>query len=415
MQNDRPRAKVSRACAVPLLFVVAMASTAIGCADSDDGEGSVDASHDAGFDASPDAEQRADSGADGAIPADAGDAALARDAEPALDADLGPPAARFVGRTDSRGGPGVTRFGWSGSGVEFRFSGTQAAVRMDDPSGFFTVLVDGMERPRLSTMSGERTYQIVSGLTPGTHQVEIYRRTEASFGATRFFGVELNGGELLPPPPARLHRLELIGDSISTGYGNEGADSSCSFEARTQNHWLTYGAIAARNLAAELVTVAWSGKGVIYNYDEDKNQPLPELYARAVPSDAQSSWDFGKWQPEVVVINLGTNDFSTGNDPAQLLFVEAYKDFLAQLRDNYPNAWIMCLVPTLLGGTDLSTARDYITQVVAQINAAGDSRVVLRTLQFQQQGAGCDYHPSLATHASMAESLTAQLRALAGW
>jgi hypothetical protein len=72
--------------------------------------------------------------------------------------------------------------------------------------------------------------------------------------------------------------------------------------------------VLARSLDAELSTVAWSGKGVYNNYNGNRVEPMPKLYDRAVPNDKNSPWDFS-WQPDLIIINLGTNDYSTNNDP----------------------------------------------------------------------------------------------------
>lgn len=325
----------------------------------------------------------------------------------------GVPAVRFIGRTDASQA-GQTRFAWSGSGVAFRFSGTDAAVEMDDPAHFFTLLVDGKLQPVLATASGKNKYTVAQGLPSGEHEVWLFRRTEASYGPTRFYGVDLGAGTLLAPPAAAARKIEIIGDSITCGYGNEGADQYCNFSADTENHYLTYGAIAARDLGADLVTVAWSGKGVIYNYGDDKTDPLPSLYDRAIPTDSASAWDFS-WQPDVVVINLGTNDFSTGGDPTDAEFTGAYQAFLAHLRGKYAQARIVALIPTLLSGSDLTTAKSYIEKAVAARKAAGDAKVSALTLSFTQDGWGCDWHPSLKTHASMGAALSTELKALMGW
>lgn len=271
--------------------------------------------------------------------------------------------------------------------------------------------MDGQKQTDLATDSGEQLYPIASGLADGEHEVFLYRRTEASFGDTNFLGVELGSGTLLAPPPAPNRRIEVIGDSITCGYGNEGPNESCNFSADTENHYLTYGAIAARNLNAELTTIAWSGKGIIYNYGDDKNQPLPEIYDQILPYDSSSIWSFA-WQPDVVVINLGTNDFSTDGDPSETEFGGAYSAFLDHLREKYPNANIMCLVPTLLGGNDLTTAESYIQNVVS---AKNDPKIEAYSMSFTQTGWGCDYHPSLLTHASMGDALTQKLKSVMSW
>lgn len=122
---------------------------------------------------------------------------------------------------------------------------------------------------------------------------------------------------------------------------------------------------------------------------------MPELYSRTLPSAPASKWDFS-WQPQVVVVNLGTNDFSTDGDPSQAELIGAYQAFLTDLRAANPHAYILCLVPTLLAGTDLSTAQSYIEQAVAARQAAGDAS-------------------SLDTHAAMGAALTKKLQSVLGW
>jgi len=219
--------------------------------------------------------------------------------------DLG---VRFVGRVDGCKPEGA-RYAWSGSGFVAKFRGTGVSVRLNDKPNQHTVLLDGELLPKLVTVAGEQLYPLASELADEEHVLELYRRTEASSGETIVIGLELEGstdnpGELLEPPPPAARRIELIGDSISCGYGNEGT-APCTFSVDTENHYLAYGSLLARSLGAELSTVAWSGKGVIYNYNGDKLLPLPTVYDRTVPNDTKNLWDFS-WQPEAVVINLRT-------------------------------------------------------------------------------------------------------------
>mgnify|MGYP001158821158 CR=1 FL=1 len=319
------------------------------------------------------------------------------------------PAIDWIGRWDEPA-PGVHRFGWSGAGFVVRFSGTGASVTMDDAAGFFTVVVDGAVQPNLLTSGGEQTYTLATGLPDGEHTVQMYRRTEGSFGPTTIVSVDLEGELLAPPPVDR--RMEVIGDSITCGYGNEGV-SPCSFSADTENHYLTYGAIAARTVGAQLHTVAWSGKGMVYNYGDDMFEPMPEIYDRAVATDAGSSWDYA-WQADVVVINLGTNDFSTDNDPPQNVFVPAYVDFLSHLRDVYPNAYLLAISPSLFGG-EVALVDGYLAEAVEQRNAAGDADVGWANINVDWIGSGCDGHPTVATHEGMAANLASELQTRLGW
>ncbi len=326
------------------------------------------------------------------------------------------PGVRFVGRVETSD-PAGARFAWSGSGVLARFSGTSLAVRLGGGQQY-SVVIDGVLQPKLIPTGGSDT--LAEELAAGEHDVEIYRRTEASQGESVFMGFDLGSGQLLAPPPAPERRIEIIGDSISCGYGNEGPDMNCGFTPDTENHYLTYGALAARTLGAELTTVAWSGKGVVCNYGDDAMScvdPLPTYYNRVLPNRATSEWDFSSWQPHAVVINLSTNDFSTAVDPAQADFETAYAALIERVRAAYPEAVILCTVGPLLSGADLSTARSYISNAVQARVAAGDARV--KTFELAPtdpaNGYGCDWHPSLRTHEIMAEALTGVLRTELGW
>jgi lysophospholipase L1-like esterase len=322
---------------------------------------------------------------------------------------------RFVGRVDASD-PAGARFAWSGTGLVARFSGTSIAAKFSAGQQY-TVVIDGEVTPKWVPTGGEDT--IAEGLDDGEHVIEIYRRTEANQGDAVFMEL-VPDGKLLDPPAAPARRIEIIGDSITCGYGDEGADMNCSFSADTENHYLTYGAVAARKLDAELSTIAWSGKGVVCNYGDGASScvdPLPEYYDRTLPNRSTSMWDFSKWQADAVVINLGTNDMSTAEDPSEDEFESAYVALLERIRNAYPDAYILCTNGPMLSGADLASVRSYIDNAVHTRVAAGDHRVGTFQLQTEDgsNGYGCDWHPSVATHAQMADTLVAALQDALGW
>lgn len=319
------------------------------------------------------------------------------------------PAVHWIGRYSDDGTN--KRFGWSGVGFVVRFDGTGASVTMEDAAGFWTVVVDGQVQPNLQTSGGSQSYPLATGLPAGEHTIEVYRRTEGSFGASVIGEVVLEG-ELLPPP-AVTRRIEVIGDSITCGYGNEGPDKFCNFTADTENNYLAYGSVAARLVDAEIVTVAWSGKGIIYNYGNDTFEPLPQVYDRIVAGEPDALWDFS-WQPDVVVINLGTNDFSTDGDPSEGDYVGNYVTFLEHLREVYPDALLMPISP-MLGGAELEMVEGYIQSAIDMRAAAGDTNLTTANVNVDPIGWGCDYHPSVATHEAMGELLADELALALGW
>lgn len=325
----------------------------------------------------------------------------------------GEPEIRFIGRFAHTGE--TSKFAWSGSGIIAAFEGSQASVQLDDSgNNEFTVIVDGEVGPTLKPQSGSNAYPVATGLSAGRHEIEIYRRTEANQGVTTFQGFDFGGGTLALPPAPKTRRLEIVGDSITCGYGNEGADTSCGFSPETENHYLTYGAIAARTLGAELSTVAWSGKGVVYNYDTDTTNPMPTLYGRVLPDDAGSQWDFSV-KPDAVVINLGTNDFSTEGDPTTEQFRDAYVGLVGQIRAGAPDAFILCTVGNMLSGDDLDAARMGIHAAVEAVIAGGDESIAAWDMNVPNDDPACDWHPNLNAHQLMADALVAELKTHLPW
>ncbi len=328
--------------------------------------------------------------------------------------DLG---VRFVGRVDACDATGV-RMAWSGTGFIGKFQGTGVSVHLNDSPNQYTVLIDGTLMPTLKTVAGDTTYTLASGLTDAEHTVEFYRRTEASQGTTVVIGVQAEvgdagTGQMLAPPAAHSRRIEVVGDSITCGYGDEGVNP-CSFTPDTENSYLAYGNVLARDLAAEVYTVAWSGKGIYFNYNSDRFQPMPALYDYTIPSDRTKPWSFAP-QVDLVIINLGTNDYSTAPGPTTDQFVTTYQAFLEHIREKYPAAYILCTMGPLLGGTALSTVRTNIGTAIAGRASAGDTKVKYYEITTPNTAPGCDSHPSLATQAAMAAELEVEVKADLGW
>src|SRR5690606_143076 len=120
-------------------------------------------------------------------------------------------------------------------------------------------------------------------------------------------------------------------------------------------------------------------------------EPMPALYDRAVPNDPSSRWTYS-WQADAVLLNLGTNDYSTDNDPTDAEFISEYKQLLATLRARYPSAHILCTVGPLLNGADLVKAEANIRTAVENRANAGDTRVAFHAMRVPNTNPGCDWH-----------------------
>ncbi len=318
---------------------------------------------------------------------------------------------RFVGRFDDAD-PAGPRFAWPGSAIETRVSGGSLDVRLrDSGTNEFQVVLDGAPLGVIATSPGRERYTL-GGLGDGEHEVTLYKRTEARLGEVQFLGfIPGPGAHLLPVPPPPSRHIEFIGDSITAGYGNEGPNPMCPFTPSTENEYMAFGALTARALGADHVTIAWSGKTV---------EQMAEIWDRTLPDHVDSRWSFRDWIPDAVVVNLGTNDFSF-RDPGKS-FVASYVGFLDRVRARYPTAFLFCTLGPMLADTyppgawNLSHARAYIAAAVEAERSKGETRIAFVEFPVQEpMTAGCHFHPNLTTHRTMADQLTVAIRSKLGW
>jgi lysophospholipase L1-like esterase len=312
---------------------------------------------------------------------------------------------RIIGRS-SACKDGAVRLAWSGSGAEIRFRGHGLLVVHRGPRIRFARLIDGNPGQDFFFDEGEHEVLVAQDLSPGEHTVQLLRQGEALFGVSSLVSVRALGGQVLPAPSPPKRRIEIYGDSISCGYGNEGQNTECGFSAETENHYLSYGAILARMLKAELTTIAWSGRGVASNYAGEVAPTMVDLAHLALPQEEQEVWAFPGESPiQAVVINLGTNDYSTKSDPADPHFISKYLKLLTLIRTKYPQAFVLCTIGPLLDGSDLVLARGNIREAVSRFRAAGGTNIETYEMQTTNDHPGCHYHPGLETHRRMAEEL----------
>lgn len=326
-------------------------------------------------------------------------------------------AVHFLGRFDLTD-PQAPGFSWPGTAIVTRFSGAGLVVNLHDSgNNFFAVSIDGAAPTVLATSDAKDTYPLAQGLPEGEHDAMLFRRTESFQGIVHFHGFTPTGGKaLIPTPPPFQRHIELIGDSITCGYGNDGVGPSCGFTAATENAWLSYGSVAARAMKAEARVIAYSGKGIYRDGTGNTSDQMGALYERTYADVPGSTWDFGAWTADVVVVNLGTNDFGPG-DPGQA-YVDAYSAMIKQIRGHYPHAYIVGTVGPMMYGPNRIKNIEYVQSAVATANAGGDPRVSFVDFGVQDGnvgGYGCDYHPSAATDQLMADKLTAAIKALTGW
>lgn len=318
-----------------------------------------------------------------------------------------PAEIHLVGRIDQSGG--VRRSQWSATGIEVLVSGTLLTAELSGV-GHVTVEVDRKPILAVALTPGSNTVNVpLAG--GGQHRVRILKRTEPFVGTITWGDVSTDGKFSKPKPPQR--RLEIIGDSISCGYGNLGLDRNEHFKNELEDATQTYGFLAGQAVGAETWIHAWSGKKMWPDND------IPSIYDRILPTEATPIWTFSSPAPDAIVINLGTNDFGPGNPP-EAGWTAGYADFVRRVRKLAPKAVIYCATGSMMsdsyppGARALSTLKDYLNRMVGKLGDTKVKRIDFET-QTEADGIGSDWHPSVKTHQKMAARLTEALRRDLGW
>ncbi|GAA4811654.1 SGNH/GDSL hydrolase family protein [Sphingosinicella ginsenosidimutans] len=311
---------------------------------------------------------------------------------------------------------GSWRFGWPGVYFESRFRGTAVSVDAVPGADRLRLSIDGAVRAELIG-PGEVRLDI-SGLDPGDHVVRLDKVTESQEGSSRFIGFSTDPEATPLDPPARTREIEFVGDSYTVGYGDTAHGPACT---RAEVHDTTdtsqaFGPLAARRLDADYRIIAFSGFGVVRNYDGvAPGLSLPAIYGRAIPGETMP-WDAARdaWRPQLIVIALGANDFSTDLHPGERWanrdalradWRARYVAFARALMARQPQARL------LLVGRDPYFAD--LEQVAAALNRT--AREPVATLSYEGLGlTGCDHHPDLADHRRLADLIVAAAGRIAG-
>lgn len=330
------------------------------------------------------------------------------------------PGIHYVGRilkTDS-----LAVLSWSGNALEVNFygSGISAVLKDERADNNYNVIIDGKMTSILHPDSVKKDYQLAKDLPLGKHKLELFKRTEWAMGKTYFYQFALsNHGKIMPASPPRKRKIEFFGNSISCGYADEDTTGKDRGTSPYENGYLSYAAITARHFDAEYVNTSKSGIGITISWF-----PLimPEMYDRLDATDPNSKWDFSKYTPDVVVINLFQNDswlikmheneqfkarFGT-TEPTPEFLVNAYAQFVKSVRNKYPEAHIICILGSMDATRKDSPWPGYIQQAVAQLN---DKNVLTHFIPYKNTPG----HPNVKEQQAMAGDLISFIEKSISW
>lgn len=335
----------------------------------------------------------------------------------------------------------VLYFNWSCSTVEFIFSGTHLAISFQADCGYefeglpsdpncpkratwpwVAVFLDDMAMPirKFEVASPRETWLVYHSAQPETHRIRLTKLTENS---KSFLGISafLAEGEFLPLSQKPAKRMEIVGDSITCGYGNLVKDPARHFFSADEDAWQAYGPLAARKLDLEWSCVSISGITAVRHPGWMSEYAMCELYEytdrvyQTRLGMKPEKWDFAHTPNDYVVLNLGTNDcfgiLFCEKEGELERFPAAYMEFIKNIRRlNGADTQIICA----LGTMNYYLYHDIASAVEQYRLQTGDAHIHL--LRFRPihpfDGLGADGHPSLDTHRKMADELASFIQSL---
>ena len=319
----------------------------------------------------------------------------------------------YMGRIETVENQCINIF-WPGTSATLNFEGTdaKAILKNGDGTTYFYAIVDGDSEhaKKIKPDTIKTSYMLASGLKKGKHSVQIYKLTDNTT-VTSFYGFELNeDARVLNSNLPGKKKIEFYGNSITAGHGVDVPDGQNDSGApEFFNNYLTYAAVIARHYNAQYSNISRSGIGVMLSWFPII---MPEMYDRLNPGDPNSKWDFSKYTPDVVVINLFQNDSWLINNPAHEQFkamfgttrpdeqtiIKAYQDLVLKIRAKYPKASIICALGSMDATQKGSSWPGYIETAVKSL---GDSEIYTHFFPYKNTGG----HPKVAEQKVMADDL----------
>lgn len=326
------------------------------------------------------------------------------------------PSVSYIGRTETQS-DGSVSFDWTGTYLRTRLSGGELSIKISDTGvDYYNVFVDSLLHKVVKVSGNDTLINFVSGIDKGIHRILIQKRTEGEWGKTTIHQFVLpEGGKLQKETDCPSKHIEFIGNSLTCGFGVEGKDRNEPYKAETENSNLSYAGIIARYFNADYTLIAHSGRGVVRNYGDSLRVSAVTMKDRMLNTfdmNLDKKWDFKAYRPDLVVVNLGSNDFSIGVIPSEDEFIHAYEILINHLRTHYGDVPILCISPAI-------AQRQIIQYIERMRKKLNDEKVYVAVLPEglwdPTTDLGAVWHPNYKGQTKMAMSLIPYISTITGW
>lgn len=324
------------------------------------------------------------------------------------------PEVRYVGRT-SVSDDGHVSYDWVGTYFTAMLYGDRLDASLSvEGESFFNVFSDGGLVRKFGISDADTVVTLVSGLGDGPHEIRVQKCTEGEYGRVTVGGFILpDGCRLQFPENIQSRHIEFIGNSLTCGFGTEGKDRDEPFRVSTENCNLSFASVIARYFDADYTMIAHSGQGAVRNYGDSLRVSeicMQERMLRTFDMDTLA-WN-PSYRPDLVVINLGANDFGVPPFPQEEEFVEGYCRLLSQLRQQYGEVPVLCVCPPTTG----DPLDRYLKIVQERMDDDAVYVIVLtRGLFNSTSDLGSVWHPNYSGQRKMAMGLIPYISTVTGW
>lgn len=303
-------------------------------------------------------------------------------------------------------------FGFSFEGTGCKIFASIFASNYNGGHNYLQYTFDGVYQKRIKIIGGSEAPIIITAPNSGKHTVWIYKATEAKTGAILIQKILGENVTALKKPALPL--IEFIGNSITCGAAADASEVPCGAGEYHDQHnaYYAYGPRVARALGTEFLLSSVSGIGIYRNWNSD-GPSMPQVYEKIdFQENSNLQWNFKTYNPKIVSIALGTNDFSRGDGIHKRLpfdsitFVTNFIRFIKLVKSKYPKAQIVLLNSPIVIGSAGITLQNCLATVKKSIDASYpfDKQVALYFFA-PMHGRGCTGHPSVEDHAILANEL----------
>ncbi len=197
---------------------------------------------------------------------------------------------------------------WSGTSETILFKGSSisAILKDSDTANYYNVILDDDVVQKIHTDTFKQSYQLAAGLSNTKHKVQLFKRTEWIWAKHYFMDLQQQAAlKYYHPLFQKSGKLNFMATLLLVATAQKTAAAMIQERDTLKIITLIMFAITARHFNAQYYTISRSSIGVTISWD-----PLimPEMYNRTDATYSASKWDFKKYTPNIVAVNLFQND-----------------------------------------------------------------------------------------------------------